>query len=62
MSVVGIVKHVIRLLTKGPSMLEPGDTAPDFDVKDHAGRPLKLRDLRGRKVVLWFFPKADTPG
>jgi thioredoxin-dependent peroxiredoxin len=53
----------IRLALKGkPQMLKPGDAAPDFDTTDHTGRPLKLRDLRGRKVVLWFFPKADTPG
>jgi thioredoxin-dependent peroxiredoxin len=43
-------------------MLKPGDVAPDFNTTDHSGRPLRLRDLRGRKVVLWFFPKADTGG
>jgi peroxiredoxin Q/BCP len=43
-------------------MLKPGDPAPDFDTTDQNGRPLRLRDLRGKKVVLWFFPKADTPG
>ena len=43
-------------------MLKLGDTAPDFDTTDQVGRPLRLRDFRGRKVVLWFFPKADTPG
>jgi peroxiredoxin Q/BCP len=43
-------------------MLNPGDTAPGFEVKDHTGRNRKLSDYRGRKVVLWFYPKADTPG
>jgi len=43
-------------------MLEPGDDAPDFEVQDHTGRTRKLSDYRGRKVVLWFYPKADTPG
>jgi peroxiredoxin Q/BCP len=43
-------------------MLKVGDEAPDFEVKDHLGRDVALRDLRGRKVVLWFYPKADTPG
>ena len=62
MSVSGILKHAFRLLTRGAPMLKVGDTAPEFDTKDQVGRPLKLRDLRGRKVVLWFFPKADTPG
>lgn len=62
MSVTGIFKHALKLLTRGPTMLKPGDPAPEFDTKDQVGRPLKLRDLRGRKVVLWFYPKADTPG
>lgn len=43
-------------------MLEPGDPAPDFDKTDQAGRPVRLHDLRGHKVVLWFYPKADTSG
>ena len=43
-------------------MLKPGDVAPDFNTTDQNGRPLQLRDFRGKKVVLWFFPKADTPG
>jgi len=43
-------------------MLEVGDPAPDFNVVDHKRRPVKLQDFRGKKVVLWFYPKADTPG
>ncbi len=43
-------------------MLNPGVTAPDFDVTDHLGNQVTLSALRGRKVVLWFYPKADTPG
>ena len=43
-------------------MLKPGDPAPDFDVTDHNGNRIKLSDLRGKRVVLWFYPKADTPG
>lgn len=43
-------------------MLEPGQSAPDFDVTDQNGKRVRLADLRGRKVVLWFYPKADTPG
>lgn len=43
-------------------MLNPGDSAPDFSVSDHTGATVKLADYRGRNVVLWFFPKADTPG
>jgi thioredoxin-dependent peroxiredoxin len=43
-------------------MLEPGSPAPEFEAKDHTGRTVRLSDLRGRNVLLWFYPKADTPG
>jgi peroxiredoxin Q/BCP len=43
-------------------MLQPGDVAPDFQVKDHTGRTITLSDFRGKNVILWFYPKADTPG
>ena len=44
------------------AMLSPGDPAPDFTATACDGRRIALRDFRGRKVLLWFFPKADTPG
>jgi len=44
------------------SMLEVGDQAPDFDLLDHRGHKLCLADLAGKRFVLWFYPKADTPG
>jgi thioredoxin-dependent peroxiredoxin len=43
-------------------MLEPGATAPDFTLSDQHGNPVKLSNLRGQTVVLYFYPKADTPG
>jgi peroxiredoxin Q/BCP len=43
-------------------MIEQGDTAPDFELPDQDGRPVKLSDLRGQPVVVYFYPKADTPG
>ena len=43
-------------------MLSPGDKAPDFVGRDHNGNTVKLSDFKGKTVVLWFFPKADTPG
>jgi peroxiredoxin Q/BCP len=43
-------------------MLQPDDAAPDFEVRDHTGKTVRLSDFRGRNVILWFFPKADTPG
>ncbi len=43
-------------------MLNRGDTAPEFEVPDHTGAIRKLSDYRGRNVLLWFYPKANTPG
>jgi peroxiredoxin Q/BCP len=43
-------------------MIKEGDEAPDFDVRDAEGNDVKLSDLRGQKVVLYFYPKDDTPG
>jgi peroxiredoxin Q/BCP len=44
------------------TMLEKGQDAPDFEVRDHRGNVVRLSDYRGKIVVLWFYPKADTPG
>ncbi|AVO39876.1 peroxiredoxin [Pukyongiella litopenaei] len=43
-------------------MLEPGSLAPDFDLPRTGGGTLRLSDLRGRKVVLYFYPRDNTPG
>src|SRR5947199_7086266 len=43
-------------------VLREGDKAPDFTVQDGEGKTVKLKDLRGQKVVLYFYPKDDTPG
>ena len=43
-------------------MIETGTTAPDFTLDDQDGNPVHLADLRGKIVVLYFYPKADTPG
>jgi peroxiredoxin Q/BCP len=42
--------------------LKEGDKAPDFAVTDQSGKIVRLKDLRGKKVVLYFYPKDDTPG
>lgn len=42
--------------------LNQGDTAPDFEVNDQNGNPVKLSDFKGQKVVLFFYPKDNTPG
>ncbi len=43
-------------------MLSVGEKAPDFKVTTHEGKEVSLKDYTGKKVVLWFYPKADTPG
>lgn len=43
-------------------MIEPGAQAPDFSLPDQNGHPVALADFRGRPVVVYFYPKADTPG
>jgi peroxiredoxin Q/BCP len=42
--------------------LKPGDPAPDFTLPDQSGKPVTLSSFRGRKVLVYFYPKADTPG
>ena len=43
-------------------MIETGKPAPDFALPSHRGETLRLADFRGSRVLLWFYPKADTPG
>jgi peroxiredoxin Q/BCP len=43
-------------------MIERGDKAPDFELPDQDGRAVKLSDFRGESVVVYFYPKAATPG
>jgi thioredoxin-dependent peroxiredoxin len=43
-------------------VIEVGDKAPNFSLSEQDGRQVKLSDLRGQTVVLYFYPKADTPG
>ncbi len=56
---------LLRLLfqTGGKAeMLPIGAQAPNFTVQTHEGKALTLANLTGKKVLLWFYPKADTPG
>ena len=43
-------------------MLEKGTSAPEFKLDDQDGNPVSLADFRGKKILLWFYPKASTPG
>lgn len=44
------------------ALLPAGSPAPDFDLVAHDGSRVHLADLRGKYVLLWFYPAADTPG
>lgn len=61
---IGVLKTLARRLLgrSGPRLLAVGSQAPAFRVADHTGRVHTLEEYRGRRVVLWFYPKADTPG
>jgi peroxiredoxin Q/BCP len=43
-------------------MLEEGKSAPDFTLQDDAGNTVSLKDFRGHPLVIYFYPRADTPG
>lgn len=45
-----------------PAALKPGDAAPDVTLKLHDGREVKLSSLQGKQVLVYFYPKDDTPG
>lgn len=49
-------------MAKTARTLQPGDPAPDFESLTDAGETFRLSDLKGKTVVLYFYPKADTPG
>ena len=62
MSLFTLVRNGIGLLLRKPYMLAVGSRAPDFTSTAHDGSSVCLQDFRGKKVVLWFYPKAGTGG
>lgn len=54
-----LLNAYITLMAQLP---QPGDPAPDFDAVDQNGHTHRLQDYRGRRLVLYFYPKDDTPG
>ena len=47
---------------KRTTPIEEGSKAPAFELHDHEGTSTSSKDLKGKAYVLWFYPKADTPG
>lgn len=61
--VAGFLFHRLRSLTHPPpAPLKEGVAAPDFDLPDQSGHRHRLKDYAGRKVILWFYLRARTPG
>jgi peroxiredoxin Q/BCP len=61
------LSHLFDLLSvilplEAPTMLKPGDKAPDFAALDQDGKTVRLADFKGKSVVLYFYPKDMTPG
>ena len=52
----------VMFFSRRPAMLAEGTAAPAFKVQDHHDRTVTLSDFAGLNLVLWFYPKADTPG
>ena len=53
---------ILDFLGGGEAGVKAGDRAPDFALPDASGKEVRLADLRGKPVVLYFYPKDDTPG
>lgn len=57
---MSLLKNITK--NKHSTSLKEGDPAPDFNAKDQEGKTVSLRDFKGKKVVIYFYPKDDTSG
>jgi peroxiredoxin Q/BCP len=55
-------RNFVNIKIKTKTMLKEGDKAPDFEAKDQNGNTIKLSNFKGKKVILYFYPKDMTPG
>src|SRR2546427_13182897 len=62
LSVAGLIIGESTMSKAASAALKVGQKAPDFTVLNDQGQKVKLSDFRGKKVVLYFYPKDDTPG
>jgi peroxiredoxin Q/BCP len=57
-----IYQYLYQTKIQNMTTLKVGDKAPNFEAKDHQGNTIKLSDYAGKKLVVFFYPKASTPG
>ena len=57
-----VLSAVVALVSARPTQLRVGDPAPDFTATSHTGANVSLKDYQGKKLVLWFYPRASTGG
>ena len=62
LSALAISSYFLFASVEPRAELKIGDEAPNFMLEDQDGKKHKLSDYRGEKIVLYYFPKADTPG
>jgi len=58
----GIFNALLGYANNGQDILKIGDLAPNFLLTDQEGKLHRLSDYRGQRVIIYYFPKADTPG
>ena len=59
---LGIANALLGYANNGQNILKIGDLAPNFLLTDQEGKLHRLSDYRGQRVIVYYFPKADTPG
>ncbi len=59
---IGFLFATLKIFEKESDTLKVGDMDPDFTLLSHGKQKVTLKDYRGKRVVVYFFPKADTPG
>ena len=61
-SPVSLYSRLVPNPHKEEGMLKEGDPIPDVTLETHDGRKIRLKDRGGRRLLVWYYPKADTPG
>ena len=60
--ICSIIFSFYSMTSFSQTLLKAGDKAPDFTAKDQDGKQISLSSLKGKKIILYFYPKDQTPG